>query len=79
MFYRISFQKNKKRKVLQNMIMIAIPLVSLLASAGGKEVDEQDDLFILVAPQNAVGNCIIDVSILMIECSTIIVGESNCT
>lgn len=30
-------------------------------SAGGKEVDEQDDMFILVAPQNAVGNCIIDV------------------
>lgn len=31
---------------------------------GGKEVDEEDDLFILVAPQNAVGNCIIDVRIL---------------
>lgn len=30
--------------------------------AGAKEVDEQDDMFILVAPQNAVGNCIIDVS-----------------
>lgn len=59
--------------------MISVPLVSLLASAGGKEVDEQDDLFILVAPQNVVGNCIIDVSILMIECSTIIVGENNCT
>lgn len=29
--------------------------------AGGKEVEEQDDIFILVAPQNAVGNCIIDV------------------
>lgn len=28
---------------------------------GGKEVDEEDDMFILVAPQNAVGNCIIDV------------------
>lgn len=34
-----------------------------ISSAGGKEVEEQDDLFILVAPQNAVGNCIIDVSI----------------
>jgi hypothetical protein len=29
--------------------------------AGAKEVDEQDDMFIIVAPQNAVGNCIIDV------------------
>ena len=29
--------------------------------AGGKEVDEVDDIFILVAPQNAMGNCIIDV------------------
>ncbi|GLU10235.1 hypothetical protein SLE2022_270550 [Rubroshorea leprosula] len=29
-------------------------------SIGSKEVDEQDDMFILVAPQNAVGNCIID-------------------
>ncbi|CAN4096604.1 unnamed protein product [Withania somnifera] len=31
-----------------------------IGSIGGKEVDKQDDLFILVAPQNAVGNCIID-------------------
>lgn len=31
------------------------------AFPGEKEVDEQDDIFILVAPQNAVGNCIIDV------------------
>lgn len=31
-------------------------------NAGAKEVDEQDDMFVLVAPQNAVGNCIIDVS-----------------
>ncbi|KAM2062538.1 hypothetical protein ACFX1X_026260 [Malus domestica] len=31
-----------------------------IGSIGGKEVEEQDDLFILVAPQNAVGNCIID-------------------
>ncbi|KAJ0984309.1 hypothetical protein J5N97_002665 [Dioscorea zingiberensis] len=31
-----------------------------IGSVGAKEVDEQDDIFILVAPQNAVGNCIID-------------------
>ncbi|KAJ7957726.1 Adenylate kinase, chloroplastic [Quillaja saponaria] len=31
-----------------------------IGSIGSKEVDEQDDMFILVAPQNAVGNCIID-------------------
>ncbi|KAF9612933.1 hypothetical protein IFM89_004349 [Coptis chinensis] len=31
-----------------------------IGSIGAKEVDEQDDVFILVAPQNAVGNCIID-------------------
>lgn len=31
-----------------------------IGSIGAKEVDEQDDMFILVAPQNAVGNCIID-------------------
>ncbi|KAL2481204.1 Adenylate kinase 5 [Abeliophyllum distichum] len=31
-----------------------------IGSIGGKEVDEQDDMYILVAPQNAVGNCIID-------------------
>ncbi|KAK4431821.1 Adenylate kinase, chloroplastic [Sesamum alatum] len=31
-----------------------------IGSIGGKEVEEQDDMFILVAPQNAVGNCIID-------------------
>lgn len=30
------------------------------AFSGEKEVDEQDDMFILVAPQNAIGNCIID-------------------
>jgi hypothetical protein len=33
----------------------------VFAMTGGKEVDEEDDMFILVAPQNAVGNCIIDV------------------
>ncbi|KMT03590.1 hypothetical protein BVRB_8g192630 isoform B [Beta vulgaris subsp. vulgaris] len=31
-----------------------------IGSIGGDEVDEQDDMFILVAPQNAFGNCIID-------------------
>ncbi|KAH9654576.1 Adenylate kinase 5 [Citrus sinensis] len=31
-----------------------------IGSIGANEVDEQDDMFILVAPQNAVGNCIID-------------------
>ncbi|KAK1288672.1 hypothetical protein QJS10_CPB19g00648 [Acorus calamus] len=31
-----------------------------IGSIGAKEVDEQDDIYILVAPQNAVGNCIID-------------------
>ncbi|XP_038984088.1 probable adenylate kinase 5, chloroplastic [Phoenix dactylifera] len=31
-----------------------------IGSIGPREVDEQDDIFILVAPQNAVGNCIID-------------------
>lgn len=31
-----------------------------IGSIGAKEVDEQDDIYILVAPQNAVGNCIIN-------------------
>ncbi|KAM0933874.1 putative adenylate kinase [Dioscorea sansibarensis] len=31
-----------------------------IGSIGAKEVVEHDDIFILVAPQNAVGNCIID-------------------
>ncbi|KAI9117339.1 hypothetical protein K1719_011505 [Acacia pycnantha] len=31
-----------------------------IGSIGAAEVDEQDDMYILVAPQNAVGNCIID-------------------
>lgn len=50
-----------------------------ISSAGGKEVEEQDDLFILVAPQNAVGNCIIDVSIYIsrVEYSTTIFVESK--
>lgn len=32
-----------------------------MCHSGAKEVEEQDDMFILVAPQNAVGNCIIGV------------------
>uniref|UniRef100_A0A0R0ICA6 DUF1995 domain-containing protein n=1 Tax=Glycine max TaxID=3847 RepID=A0A0R0ICA6_SOYBN len=31
-----------------------------IGSIGAAEVEEEDDMFILVAPQNAVGNCIID-------------------
>ncbi|KAJ6673344.1 NUCLEOTIDE KINASE [Salix viminalis] len=31
-----------------------------IGSIGEQEVSEEDDVFILVAPQNAVGNCIID-------------------
>ncbi|KAK9102117.1 hypothetical protein Sjap_019371 [Stephania japonica] len=31
-----------------------------IGSIGANDVDEQDDVYILVAPQNAVGNCIID-------------------
>ncbi|EPS67194.1 hypothetical protein M569_07579, partial [Genlisea aurea] len=31
-----------------------------IGSIGGKEVEEEDDMFVLVAPQNAMGNCIID-------------------
>ncbi|XP_057423517.1 adenylate kinase 5, chloroplastic [Lotus japonicus] len=31
-----------------------------IGSIGAAEVEEQDDLYILIAPQNAVGNCIID-------------------
>ncbi|XP_061348176.1 adenylate kinase 5, chloroplastic isoform X2 [Gastrolobium bilobum] len=31
-----------------------------IGTIGAAEVEEQDDMFILVAPQNAVGNCIID-------------------
>ncbi|XP_058727594.1 adenylate kinase 5, chloroplastic-like [Vicia villosa] len=31
-----------------------------IGSIGAAEVEEQDDIYILVAPQNAVGNCIID-------------------
>ncbi|CAI9097474.1 OLC1v1033907C1 [Oldenlandia corymbosa var. corymbosa] len=31
-----------------------------IGSIGAEEVEEQDDMFLLVAPQNAIGNCIID-------------------
>ncbi|KAL7602460.1 hypothetical protein Lser_V15G23853 [Lactuca serriola] len=31
-----------------------------IGAIGGRDVDEADDIFILVAPQNAMGNCIID-------------------
>uniref|UniRef100_A0A0E0LTC1 adenylate kinase n=1 Tax=Oryza punctata TaxID=4537 RepID=A0A0E0LTC1_ORYPU len=33
-------------------------------AVGANEVDKEDNMFILIAPQNAVGNCIIDVKIL---------------
>lgn len=33
-------------------------------TTGASEVDKEDDMFVLIAPQNAVGNCIIDVKIL---------------
>jgi adenylate kinase len=32
----------------------------LTETTGASEVDKEDDMFILIAPQNAVGNCIID-------------------
>ncbi|OEL28284.1 putative adenylate kinase 5, chloroplastic [Dichanthelium oligosanthes] len=35
-----------------------------LGAVGASEVDKEDDMFVLIAPQNAVGNCIIDVNIL---------------
>ncbi|XP_066379650.1 probable adenylate kinase 5, chloroplastic isoform X1 [Miscanthus floridulus] len=31
-----------------------------IGAVGAKEVDKEDDMFVLIAPQNAVGNCIID-------------------
>jgi adenylate kinase len=33
----------------------------IITLVGANEVQEEDDMFILTAPQNAVGNCIIDV------------------
>lgn len=34
---------------------------------GASEIDKEDDMFVLIAPQNAVGNCIIDVKILCLS------------
>jgi len=31
-----------------------------IGALGASEVDKEDDMFVLIAPQNAVGNCIID-------------------
>ncbi|KAJ6296215.1 hypothetical protein OIU78_024120 [Salix suchowensis] len=45
-FYRLTY--------LSRYILYSSPC------AGEQEVSEEDDVFILVAPQNAVGNCIID-------------------
>lgn len=41
----------------------------LFAISGAKEVEEEDGVYILVAPQNAVGNCIIDVRRLKLKIS----------
>ncbi|KAH9296821.1 hypothetical protein KI387_028503, partial [Taxus chinensis] len=38
-----------------------------IGSIGAKEVNDRDDMFILVAPQNAMGNCIIDDLQAMVE------------
>lgn len=38
-----------------------LSLSAALGLPGAKEVQDEDDFFILMAPQNAVGNCIIDV------------------
>ncbi|CAL4997981.1 unnamed protein product [Urochloa decumbens] len=38
-----------------------------IGAVGASEVDKEDDMFILIAPQNAVGNCIIDVKILWLR------------
>uniref|UniRef100_A0A0D6QX12 adenylate kinase n=1 Tax=Araucaria cunninghamii TaxID=56994 RepID=A0A0D6QX12_ARACU len=38
-----------------------------IGSIGAKEVNDQDNMFILVAPQNAMGNCIIDDLQAMVE------------
>ena len=35
-------------------------------------------MFILVAPQNAVGNCIIDVSDIIRFCRLCLIGKWNC-
>lgn len=43
------------------MFVICLILLSFSFIIGAKEVEDPDDMFILVAPQNAFGNCIIDV------------------
>lgn len=48
------------KKLVNKRIWLADDFFSGMM-AGAKEVSEQDDMFLLVAPQNAVGNCIIDV------------------
>jgi len=40
---------------------IGIEITCGFLISGAAEVEEQDDMYFLVAPQNAVGNCIIDV------------------
>lgn len=49
-----------------------ITLLSLKSAIGAKEVDEQDDIFILGAPQNALGNCIIDIRSLIASVALIL-------
>lgn len=44
-----------------DIAFICIALTYEFPILGAAEVEEQDDIYILVAPQNAVGNCIIDV------------------
>ncbi|CAM8920869.1 unnamed protein product [Rhodiola kirilowii] len=46
-----------------------------IGAIGANEVDEEDDAFILVAPQNAVGNCIIGVSVLDLQAMTTAAGK----
>jgi adenylate kinase len=41
----------------------------LTETTGASEVDKEDDMFVLIAPQNAVGNCIIDVILFLLFCS----------
>lgn len=52
----------------QEDLSIYTHIIYSVFSAGGREVEEQDDMFILIAPQNAVGNCIIGVRNLRINC-----------
>jgi len=68
-FAGIPLQLAGTRKILEFMdwgdygakgTFINIGAVVLTETTGASEVDKQDDMFILIAPQNAVGNCIID-------------------